>query len=702
MDDDRPFLLQLQAAKNKGPQSISDFIRRVTAEPGGFRALNADDLRREIEAKAKGDQSNPSDQDVNMTTDASDSGANEADAQDVAAARDEIIRAIMQTQQTSMFALDFVSLLLSKENPAQAITTLSPALRDMVGVGTLGATMLDAPTPLARSRIPDNRMVAIGKRINDFDKLAEEAASASRRLRKENDAEKRFWSEIQGVAEGRWPIFRMPNESQTLGVQFGSSNTSPAFKNSGTAALRRAEDGSVELDNDDMSRDSKRVQVRIVENGQVVGASKVDPPLSADAPLQDRVLEARNTMFAKELWEELRREARSELDNVVRIYESAIAYDFDDTKIVELHLVTLGDQEASPRTETTGLMDDTANQIYFTINLLLSAAHWNNAMRQSEPSTAKGASSPYYLLRPVIAHANWHSTIQNCTKSLLEIMSVLRSANWSPAELLQKEPATSLVSVLRTQPLSTLTGYLLNPPPVQYDLTLSSMSRLRILVKPAPHSSQVLGAAYAVSYLPPLKVQDKHPFSNFVPRGAVNPLFSIAPRAVDDYTTLDDLLVYLHGAVAAAIAHYTVMFNRRFPIGGAWDLPAKCEEWAMGADSRSIVDKDTGELGIRFEMTRNDATGALELVATCDYLQKPPRPDSEYGDDEDAPVLSESDRNAIDIQGRVKVREVYRWPDSNGQNDDVDLTAALSLVLGNGPRADFSFMCPPGEESEMD
>ncbi|KAL1837339.1 hypothetical protein VTJ49DRAFT_2404 [Mycothermus thermophilus] len=701
--DDRPFSLQLQSARRQGPQSISEFIRRVNAEPGGFRALNAADLRRQVDAQANGDQADQNDQDVDMTADASDSGVDDADPQDIAAAREGLLRAIFQTHQTSMFALDFVSLLLSKENPAQAVTTFSPGLRDMVGIGTLGATMLDAPTSLARSRVPDNRMVAIGKRLMDLNKAADVALAASKRLNKEIDFETKYWSEVLGVGETGWQTFRLPNEPQTLAVQFGFSNTSPAFRNSGIASLRRAKDGSVNLEHGDMSRGSKRLQVRIVENGNVLGASTLPKPLPADAPLQDRVKEARDTVFSQELWHEINREARIELDNIVRISGSAVAYDLNNMRSISLHLVTPGSEDAIT-TEQPSILDDIADEVCALISLLLMSAHRDNAVRRSEPTTAKSALPPYFLLRPMIAYATYHNTIQQCAQSLEDVASVLRSAGL-PSTVVMKEPVlpTSLPSS-RTAHSNAMANLFIHPPPVEFDLTITPTSRLRVLLKPA---ARLPGAAYSVTFLPPLESNTPQPVPHisYVPPGATNPLVVLCPPVADDYATLDDLIAYLCGAVPIAVTAAFADLARMFPLAGApmqMMPPAGNKDgepddstnnpWAVAADLCSIVDRDTGgEYGARFDLVRNAVTGKLELVLTGDFLEEEgawdvnEREREHDSEDEDEEMMDDGgDRGHKVADGqkeKKKVHRVWKWP---GEQDD-DVVMAVSYVLGRGP-----------------
>jgi mediator of RNA polymerase II transcription subunit 17 len=652
---DPPFTLRPRSTQRQGPQSISEFIQRANAEPSGFRSLDAAELRRQVEAQRNGAAAD-ADHDADVTADSSDTESDTADTKDIAAAREDLLRAIHQTSQTSMFALDFISLLLSKENPAQAVATLNPELRNMVGIGTLGATMLDAPTALSQSRVPDNKMVAIGKRLMDLNKAADTALAASKRLQREIGSETRYWSEVLGVGEAGWQTYRLPHEPQTLGVKFGFSNTSPAFKNSGIAPLRRAKDGPVQLEHGAMSGGSKRLQVRILENGAVVGRSSLPQPIAPDAPLQDRVKEARDTVFAQELWHEINREGRIELDSTVRVSESTVSYDLDATRSISLQLVTPGEEEATA-SEHPGVQDAVANELCIIISLLLSNAHRTNALKRSEPSTAKGGVPPYFLLRPLITHYAYRQSVQKCAQSMAALISVLRSAGVS-SSVVMKEPALPPLQGTRTPPSTALANFLLYPRPCQFDLTITPASRLRILLKP----TRLADTVYSLSFLPPLPHQP-------VP-SPVNPLETLCPPGSEDFTDMDDLLAYLHGTVSYALATAYCDLTMALPgqqppngdvDGGGGDEKQNDEPvWTVATNLKGIVDFDTvGQYGVRFDFGRNKETGDLEMTLQGGFME---------GGEEDG-------------EDGKKVNRTWTWP---GAEETLGL--AVKRVMSNGPR----------------
>lgn len=121
-----------------------------------------------------------------------------------------------------MLTLDSLSLLLSKQSPTQASLTLSQQLRDMVGIGTLGADKLDEPT-INPSKAKDEEEVALGWTLMQINQARDAAEEAGKLLQREVEAENRYWEDVVAVKTSGWAICRVPNERHTLGVKFGFS-----------------------------------------------------------------------------------------------------------------------------------------------------------------------------------------------------------------------------------------------------------------------------------------------------------------------------------------------------------------------------------------------------------------------------------------------------------------------------------------------
>jgi mediator of RNA polymerase II transcription subunit 17 len=121
-----------------------------------------------------------------------------------------------------MLMIDSLSLLLSKQNPTQAGHTLSQQLRDMVGIGTLAVDKLDG-SGVAPARAKDARDVAVGWTLMEISQTRDLAEEASRFLRRETEAEGRYWQDVVKVQRAGWSVCSVPKERHTLGVRFGFS-----------------------------------------------------------------------------------------------------------------------------------------------------------------------------------------------------------------------------------------------------------------------------------------------------------------------------------------------------------------------------------------------------------------------------------------------------------------------------------------------
>lgn len=121
-----------------------------------------------------------------------------------------------------MVALDITSLLLSTYNPTQANSTLSQALRDLAGIGTLGVDKL-ASSRLTEPQKQDNKKIAKGWKASGLIKNADAILSAAERLEREVEYETKYWEQLRIISENGWAVCRLPGERHTLGVRFGFS-----------------------------------------------------------------------------------------------------------------------------------------------------------------------------------------------------------------------------------------------------------------------------------------------------------------------------------------------------------------------------------------------------------------------------------------------------------------------------------------------
>lgn len=118
------------------------------------------------------------------------------------------------------FALDFISLLLSKHMPRQAETSMSPFLKNVAPLGSLNSEIVEPP-PKPDSVLVDRKTVSRGWRMQNFNSAANKLLDRASRLDSEVTSETKYWDEVLAVKAKGWKVCRLPRERQALGVQYG-------------------------------------------------------------------------------------------------------------------------------------------------------------------------------------------------------------------------------------------------------------------------------------------------------------------------------------------------------------------------------------------------------------------------------------------------------------------------------------------------
>ncbi|KAK4162006.1 subunit 17 of mediator complex-domain-containing protein [Cladorrhinum sp. PSN259] len=595
---DRPLGLRPQPATSHRVNSIAEFHQRMAMEPGGFKALNQADIRREIEARQNGahnsaDGNEHRDKNAHHNPDAS---------VDLIQVKDEVIRRAAEATQSAGFIVDTLSLVVSKENPTSAATTLNPDTRQIVGLGTLGATRLAAPTTLTQDRIPRNKMMANGRRLVDLNHGADTALAASRRLQQEISAETKYWAEVQTVADAGFRIARLP-EHHTMGVRFGFNSDKSDFANKDTAPMRRAADGSAQLALGPYGGGSQRIQVSILENATVVGRSSLPQPLADNSSLKDRVKEASETIFNQELWHEMNKEGRLMLDRNVCLEKSAITYRISTNKTMSIRLVSLGGADATasepPRPE-----DDLAEALNTALALQLTSAHRfpeedegeNEMFNAMHWARDEDEDVEYLILEPIISYFEHEKTVEQCTRLFSALVRPLCSAGLdSFVEISEK----SLMQTLPPAKNRTVaaTYALLTPSEVYFSLQIAPQCRLGIKCT----SSATEGPQFAVSCEQPSQPN------------LANPLVKRCPPDPDGYDQISNLFEYLHDAVPRALAGYSGLIVNEL-TSHAQAKGGRPIKWVYTVSSKGLVDSDTGDYGIHFEFPVDSAVGRVIQV----------------------------------------------------------------------------------------
>ncbi|KAI6782565.1 Mediator of RNA polymerase II transcription subunit-like protein [Emericellopsis cladophorae] len=425
--DATPLSLRPFPVADKKPKTISDFIGRINTQSGGFRDVTEVKLRNEIARQA---QAGPPNDDADMSDGDEEEEEEDADEEEIdpLQAREQVLREIDIAAYHADATLNTVSLLLSKQNPTTASLTLNKQLRETVGIGTLGADRLERPKD-DLTKAEDQRRIAVGWTLMDIDNTRNSAEAACAFLQKEVDAENKYWEDVAGVQGSGWSICRMPQERTTLGVRFGFSESAAEFKANGLAPLRRNNDGSVQLDLGRLGGVSERLLVTYERDGNVMGRSTIGSQPSADAPLEDRVLEARNTLLAQELWFELSREARTLTALGVQLQGSTITFNMGRKSRIILELVSL---DSAPSPDSSLPENETAEGLSLALHILLSYTHRNNEQMRTRPLppqvTRSRGQQPYALLRPLIGRTTYLHNLSASTKRIGALAQTLQAA----------------------------------------------------------------------------------------------------------------------------------------------------------------------------------------------------------------------------------------------------------------------------------
>lgn len=445
-----------------------------------------------------------------------------------------------------MLALDFVSLILTKQDPTQ-ISSLSPTLRELVGVGVLSVDKLAKPN-MTEARLQDTKAVATGWKLADIDRSVDSLLTSASRLQKEMTIEAKYWADVLAVSDKGWTVTHVPNEPQNLGVRYGFSEASSDFRSTSLAPMRRGENGSVDLDCGKMLGESKRVLVTLELNGRVVGRSGLPKPLPEDAPLEDRVLEARNTIFAQELWHEMGREGRHLLTYGVRIEHEAISYAVSKNSRIVFSLQPL--EQSADEEYARPLPDDSrAEALVAALKQLLTYAHRVNNQRRSRPNPKNRNQTetvqPYQLLRPILALVQHEKSIEDVTRFISDLTTILHAAGLETSmfRLIESRISPDFVAS-RGSPSEALVLTLLRPLECQLELKITPEASLMINCRTA--LSRFISTSFHVQPLPPAP-------------NPMNPLWHSYPPAsnIEGYT-LSDLKYYLQQAVTRVLVDSTV------------------------------------------------------------------------------------------------------------------------------------------------
>ncbi|KAH0290697.1 hypothetical protein M436DRAFT_40795 [Aureobasidium namibiae CBS 147.97] len=453
----------LQPRDDNDADSILSILGRIHDERGHFRHITEQSLQAEIAANENDEESSE--------TDDEDDGA-EADTaeekdrrEQLWVARAEMRQHVDSARNEALIALDFVSLLISKDAPKQADLTMSPHLKQFIKPGTLAMDVWhNVPPNKDQEKVDDT--IARGWRMQSLQASADSLLGAATRLEKNVRKETHYWEQVLSVSDKGWSVSRLPREKHNLGVRFGFLEALGEFRDRGLAALRSDEDGNVLLDKG-VGNNSKVIRVRIRKGDDIVGVSQM-PNVSAESEsaLEARIRHARDSLYEEELFHEIIRESRSLSSYGVDMRESTIRLptrlsSVESSAVSEAHevlidLLPLTDIETKAQKKQPD--DAWAQAIALALRLFLSYTHRERLIHRSElpppMSSARKETPVASIMRPVLTLLQHRSVLTDIDayleriKKLLDTASVdtsIETAAFDPALLRSAETIDTLM-----------------------------------------------------------------------------------------------------------------------------------------------------------------------------------------------------------------------------------------------------------------
>ncbi|KAI9885328.1 MAG: serine/threonine-protein kinase M1 [Watsoniomyces obsoletus] len=433
-------------------KSLPSLIQRINEQRGPFRGVTEASLEEEIRAQEA--RAAQPDEDIEDETgdDQANKPENEVGRREVLLkAKEDILKQVGQAYMEAYYALDFVSLLLSKDSPRQAELSMSQHLKQHVPMGSLGMEKVQ-PQPERLQDIKDREMVQLGWKMQSLQSTADSLLAAATRLETEVQHETQYWEQVLAIDNERWSLCRMPRERHTLGVRFGFLEAAAEFRDRGLGALRRGEGGKIILDQGLATSIPRVVRVRIETRAGGITSSSTVPTLANPdtSPIEELILQARNAIYEEELFHEITRETRLLMNQGVRNTDSVIILTLPDRRRVLIDLVPLEDyhhlpQQPPEQSQSQGGENGRkkehvennpksylAEGIALSLRLLLSHTHRQHFLQRSQippPLTdRKRTQPPPAIIRPVLSHLMHRSVITFLDEFLKGVEEALDSA----------------------------------------------------------------------------------------------------------------------------------------------------------------------------------------------------------------------------------------------------------------------------------
>ncbi|OCL03261.1 hypothetical protein AOQ84DRAFT_303135 [Glonium stellatum] len=552
-----PVSLRPWPTEDPGSEDLQLQLERLYEQRGHFRHITEEGLQEEINNAEDG----PADvmEGIEESEAPATTGEKERRAE-IYAAKAQMQQLIGIAHNEAMVALDFISLLVSKDSPNTADITMSPSLKQSVPKGSLGFDKwpISEPEELEKRK---QDLVAKGWRMKGLESAADSVLKAATRLENEVRKETQYWEQVLSIAKKGWSVRRIPREKHTLGVQFGFSEASDYFKGRGFAPLRMNDDGSIILDAE-LTQRPKAVRVRIMQDGKITGTSKLPSPDDTLQPsIEDLIRRARDSLFEEELYHEISLETRILLSYDVKLRDSIIHLPAPTSdglsevpRTVLIDIVPL--DEVLPETNDHS-SDMIAQNTAEALRVLLSYAHRQRLHRRSQMppplSERKRQTPPPPILRPLLNYFQNSKAINSIRDYFGRTRKTLSSAGLDVTFKLNFDPKLSNILESMGEPakentslLDKLVSTLINPSKTTAALCLPSTVinpalQEEVVVEIWTHvTQQAFGTEYTLT----------------LPSSSANILFSATDSKRNfSFTSLPELTSYIDLLLSLDLSH---------------------------------------------------------------------------------------------------------------------------------------------------
>jgi mediator of RNA polymerase II transcription subunit 17 len=189
---------------------------------------------------------------------------------------------------------------------------------------------------------------------------------------------------------------------------------------------------------------------------------------NGDGTIEDRILQARDTVYEDELFHELVREARAIASFGVTTRQNLIQIPASDNLEILLDLVDTDENTSEPEHGISQQGTSIAEGLAHTIRILLAYAHRQNLRRRTQlplPLTPKTRPVPeHQLIRPALAYIKHMSQVRWLQSLLEDLFGVLQSAGVKPPAYTARIFSTGMQSHSSPTPaVENLVGQFLTP-----------------------------------------------------------------------------------------------------------------------------------------------------------------------------------------------------------------------------------------------